>query len=211
MKFPYALMIGFLLFIVVSAATRMVYVKNHEFVSEDGGFVMETGPKRPLRIIEHHFETYKFLREQPTMPLYRTTRLSFNDLTSKSIKYRYNETIRKSPVDWRLQLREKCIKEYIPTLPIAAENEEVKLFFFNQYDDAAINIHGISRGKVFGIRLRERKSPVWCYTKEIDIQEEHWRNIWQFVRTNQEHLISTWEKSGKDMRSKFQRGYDRTF
>ena len=196
-------------------------IPEHEFVSADGGFVMESGFKHPMAHVENSFERYRFLRNNPKMPLYRTTELKLSEAFSREAKFEYNPTIKKIPVDWWLELQGKCIKEYIPRLPTALEREDVRLFFFNQYDDMAIEIYGFSKGKVFGLTIRNNpanaasgkvwESPVWCYTKGIDIQEDHWRDLWQFVNQNKEDLIAEWEVNRKSLTEKFEREYDGLF
>lgn len=191
---------------------------EYEYVSEDGGFVAETGFKRPLESVERSFERYRFLRSDPEMPLYRTTKLRLGHLFSGEARYKYRPSIEKKPVDWLSQLREKCVQEYIPNLPTVIEHDEVRFFFLNQYDDVEINIYGYSRGKVFGINIRQNPKysgtgetwnhPIWCHTREIDIQDPHWRRIWHFVNAHREELIANWDQNREEYMKGFDRRYD---
>ncbi len=205
----------------VVAFSALFSTPEHEFVSADGGFVMESGFKQPMAHVESSFVRYRFLRDNPKMPLYRTSELKLGEAFSREAKFEYNPTIKKMPVEWWLELQDKCIKEYIPRLPTALEREDVRLFFFNQYDDVAIDIYGYSKGKVFGLTIRNNpanaasgkawESPVWCYTSGIDIQEDHWRDLWQLVNQNKEDLISKWELNRKSLTKNFEREYDGLF
>ena len=74
---------------------------------------------------------------------------------------------------------------------------------------------------MFGLTIRNNpvnaasgkvwESPVWCYTRGIDIQEDHWRDVWQYVNQNKESLIIKWELDSKSLIRGFERDYDGLF
>lgn len=212
------------LFVVLGAAVFFAFTahqRSHEFVSADGGFVTKSGFKHPVEQVERSFERYRFLRGTPNMPLYRTTKLNLSEVFSRAAKFEYKPNIEKNPVNWWLELQNKCIEEYIPNLPTALEREDLRLFFFNQYGNTTIKIHGYSQGKIFALKISNnlkktasgnvQESPVWCYTKEIDIQQDNWRDIWQFVNENKETLITQWQRDQKQLTEEFDPAYNGLF
>lgn len=207
--------------LAIGAFTLLITTPEHEFVSTDGGFVMKTGFKTSIEAVEHSFERYKFLRGDSKMQLYRTTPLKPTTLFSKVRHYKYDPAAIKKPVDWRAELRQKCLIEYIPALPVVLEVNEIKFFFFNQYDNVAIVIYGISEGQLFALTIKNNprntasgkswESPVWAYSVGIDIQEPHWRDVWTIVNDNREKLILAWEHDRMKLTPRFEPLYDQLF
>jgi hypothetical protein len=194
---------------------------GHEFVSEDGGFVMKSDLKTPVDEVEDYFHRYQFLRSNPQLKLYRTTKVNALKWFSKAAKYEFKPYAKKAPVDWWEQLSRKCVDEYIPTLPTVLQTSDVRFFFFNQYDCKEVTIYGQSLGKIFALEIRndpdrsasgkEWDSPVWSSTQGIDIQEPHWQDVWQFVNVHKQELLEAWDRDREKLIKKFEPEYDQLF
>ena len=107
-----------------------------QYVSSDGGFEYEESLKGGhLFGIEESFELYKFLRNDPNLRLYRTTKLSpFRPFNLLRLCYPYNDSIRATPIDLYAELRKKAVEEYLPYLPSPLTVDGIRLFFYNQYN-----------------------------------------------------------------------------
>ncbi|MEM1294057.1 MAG: hypothetical protein AAGH89_01755 [Verrucomicrobiota bacterium] len=205
--------IGFHVYFSVRMSQRVEDWPSHEFVSEDGGFVAETNMKEVMSGVENSFERYKFVRGEPEMLLFRTTKLDPRCEFSKESHYEYRPDWEKRPVDWRSELRLKCKSEYIPTLPTVLQSKGMRLFFFNQYDDLRVTIHGTLDGKLFALIIRHDDDygyPIWgIFTDEFP--ETQRAEIWSLVNQNRDYLIQRWDQERELLTEAFEPAYDRLF
>jgi hypothetical protein len=198
-------------------------VADAHYVSSDGGFEYEESFKGGhLFGIKDAFETYKFLRNDPGLKLYRTTRLSpFRPFNLLRLRYPYNGSIQAAPIDLAEQLREKAMETYLPGLPSPLIVDGVRLFFYNQYNRDEVSIYGVYLGKVFGFTLRPASraiysSPIWeiphwRYSKEIDKDDPDWQRIRETVYKNKRALIQYWDSHYDEIIKRFDRRYDGLF
>ena len=202
-----------------------------QYVSSDGGFEYEESFKGGhLFGIKDEFELYKFLRNDPNLKLYRTTKLSpFRPFNLLRLRYPYNDSIRATPIDLYAELREKAmeeyrkkaVEEYLPRLPSPGVIDGIRLFFYNQYNRNEVSIYGIYLGTVFGLTLRPDphnvddsriwESPVWRYSRGINKDDPNWRHVWNIVNDNKQSLIQYWDSHYDEIVKGFDWRYDSVF
>ena len=167
-----------------------------KYVSSDGGFEYQETFKSGWSV-RGSFELYKFLRNDPNLILYRTTRLNpFKPLNIFRLRYPYNDSIHANPSDMSGELRKKAIEEYLPSLPSPLSVDGIRLFYYNQYNRNKVSIFGIYQEKVFGLLLRSdpRNSvcldfATWWSSRNIDTNDPAWERIWVIVNMNRQTLI----------------------
>lgn len=198
-------------------------VADVRYVSSDGGFEYEESFKGGhLFGIKDAFESYKLLRNDPSLKLYRTTRLSpFKPFNLLRLRYRYNDSINKVPIDLYAELREKAMETYFPNLPSPLTVDGVRLFFYNQYNRDEVSIYGIHLETVFGFTIRPVpraiyggpiwEIPHWRYSKEIDKDDPDWQRVRELVHKNKDVLIQYWDSHYDEIIKRFDRRYDGLF
>ncbi len=202
-----------------------------QYVSSDGGFEYEESFKGGhLFGIKAEFELYKDLRNDPSLRLYRTTKLNpFKPFNLLRLRYRYNDSIRPTPVDLYAELREKAmaeyrkkaVEEYLPRLPSPGVFDGIRLFFYNQYNRNEVSIYGIYLGTVFGFILRPDphnvddsciwESPVWRYSHGINKDDPNWQRVWNIVNDNKQALVQYWDSHYDEIVKRFDWRYDGLF
>jgi hypothetical protein len=198
-------------------------VSDTKYVSSDGGFVDEESMKGgSLSTIKESFELYKYLRNDPNLKLYRTTKLSpFRPFNLLRLRYPYNDSIRATPIDLYAELREKGMEEYLPHLPSPGAVDGIRLFFYNQYNRDEVSIYGIYLGTVFGFTIRHNprsiddnpiwEFPAWRYSHGINRDDPNWQRVWYSVYKNKQVLIQYWDSHYDEIVKQFDRRYDGLF
>src|SRR5215475_3980015 len=139
--------VGALVHAGLAIGIRLVFwlgiVSDTKYVSSDGGFVDEESMKGgSLSTIKGSFERYKYLRNDPNLKLYRTTRLSpFRPFNWIRMRSPFNDSIRATLIDLYAELRKKAVEEYLPHLPSPLTIDGVGLFFYNQYNRNEVSIY----------------------------------------------------------------------
>jgi len=194
-----------------------------KYMSGDGGFEYEESFKGGhLFGIKDAFEQYKFLRNDPSLKLYRTTKLSpFRPFNLLRLRYPYNDSIGATHIDLYAELREKGMEEYLPHLPSPAAVDGVRLFFYNQYNRNEVSIYGIYLGTVLGFTIRHDprsvddnpiwEFPAWRYSHGINRDDPNWQRVCYGVYKNKQFLIQYWDSHYDEIVKQFDRRYGGLF
>jgi hypothetical protein len=211
----------------LAIGVRLVFwlgiVSDAKYVSSDGGFVDEEGMKGgSLSTIKKSFELYKYLRNDPNLKLYRTTRLSpFRPFNWIRMRYPFNDSIRAAPIDLYAELRKKAVEEYLPRLPSPLTVDGVGPFFYNQYNRDEVSIYGVYLESVFGFTISHfprafYSGPVWefpqrRYSKGINRDDPNWRRVRDIMYKNKQALIQYRDSHCDEIVKQFDRRYDGLF